>query len=99
MFATGVPASPVDGVPFTGVIATFTDGKAEAYAARTLSAEDYFNYQAWTAYAEQCTRALDRETFPNAVVWPNQPAAYTPPVGLPVAPPTESAPEASADPA
>lgn len=59
--------------------ATFTDGKAEAYAAHTLSAEDAFNYQAWTAYAEQCTRALDRETFPNAVVWPAEPAAYTPP--------------------
>ncbi|MDR6387579.1 tail fiber assembly protein [Paraburkholderia phenoliruptrix] len=79
--------------------ATFTDGKAEAYAARTLSAEDYFNYQAWTAYAEQCTRALDRETFPNAVVWPDEPAAYTPPVELPVIPPTESAPQTPADPA
>ncbi|MGC2960180.1 tail fiber assembly protein [Paraburkholderia graminis] len=79
--------------------ATFTDGKAEAYAARTLPAEDYFNYQAWTAYAEQCTRALDRETFPNAVVWPDEPAAYTPPIELPVAPPTESAPDTPADPA
>jgi hypothetical protein len=79
--------------------ATFTDGKAEAYAARTLSAEDYFNYQAWTAYADQCTRALDRETFPNAVAWPDEPEAYTPPVELPVAPPTESAPEAPAEPA
>ncbi|MDR6469547.1 hypothetical protein J2777_003275 [Paraburkholderia graminis] len=79
--------------------ATFTDGKAEAYAARTLSAEDYFNYQAWTAYAEQCTRALDRDTFPSAVVWPDEPAAYTPPIELPVTPPTQSAPDTPADPA
>lgn len=80
--------------------ATFTDDKAEAYAARTLSAEDYYNYQAWSAYAEQCTRALDRDTFPNAVVWPDEPAAYTPPPELTPPPPaTESAPETLADPA
>jgi hypothetical protein len=81
---------------------TFTDGKAEAYAARTLSDEDRYNYQAWTAYAELCTRALDRETFPLAVVWPDEPAPYVPPPSpTPVADgtQTEPAPEAPADPA
>jgi hypothetical protein len=83
--------------------ATFTDGKAEAYAARTLPAEDHYNYQAWTAYAELCTRALDRDTFPAAVVWPDEPTTYTPPLDLPVIPPgdaqPETAPETPADPA
>ncbi|BDD79935.1 hypothetical protein [Burkholderia phage FLC10] len=82
---------------------TFTDGKADAYAAGTLSDEDRYNYQEWTAYAEQCTRALDRETFPNAVAWPDEPKAYTPPpMPVPVAPnapQTESEPETPADPA
>lgn len=62
--------------------ATFIDGNAEACAARMLSAEAYYNYQAWTTYAEQCKRVVDRETFPNAVVWPEEPLAYT----LPAAP-------------
>ncbi|MFM0561440.1 tail fiber assembly protein [Paraburkholderia sediminicola] len=83
--------------------ATFTDGNAEAYAAHTLAAEAYYNYQAWTAYAEQCKRVLDRETFPNAVVWPAEPPAYTPPAAPipiePSEPQTEPAPETPADPA
>jgi hypothetical protein len=83
--------------------ATFTDGKAEAYAAHTLAAEAYYNYQAWSAYAEQCKRVLDRETFPNAVVWPDEPPAYTPPASPipiePSEPQTEPAPETPADPA
>jgi len=83
--------------------ATFTDGKAEAYAAHTLAAEAYYNYQAWSAYAEQCKRVLDRETFPNAVVWPDEPPAYTPPASpIPIGPSepqTEPAPETPADPA
>ena len=82
---------------------TFTDGKAEAYAAHTLAAEAYYNYQAWSAYAEQCKRVLDRETFPNAVVWPAEPPAYTPPASPtpiePSEPQTEPAPETPADPA
>jgi len=83
--------------------ATFTDGKAEAYAAHTLAAEAYYNYQAWSAYAEQCKRVLDRETFPNAVVWPDEPPAYTPPASpIPIGPSepqTEPAPETPAEPA
>ena len=83
--------------------ATFTDGKAEAYAAHTLAAEAYYNYQAWSAYAEQCKRVLDRETFPNAVVWPDEPPAYTPPASPipiePSEPQTEPAPETPAEPA
>ena len=56
--------------------ATFTDGRADAYAAQALSPEDRYNYQAWTGYAEQLRRALDRDTFPTAVVWPDEPAPY-----------------------
>jgi hypothetical protein len=81
--------------------ATFIDGKADAYAARTLTPEEHYNFQAWSAYAEQCTRALDRDTFPRAVVWPDEPPAYVPPVyPAPVLPEgTEPAPETPADPA
>ncbi|HDR9359265.1 TPA: tail fiber assembly protein [Burkholderia vietnamiensis] len=82
--------------------ATFTDGKAAAYEARTLSSADYYNYQAWTAYAKQCAAVLDSEGFPLAVVWPAEPEPYTPPPApMPVAgnPQTESAPDVPADPA
>jgi hypothetical protein len=81
--------------------ATFTDGKADAYAARTLSAEDHSNYEAWTLYAEQCTAALDRDTFPKAVVWPAEPAPYTPTPAPPVLmePNPNPEPEAPAEPA
>jgi Caudovirales tail fibre assembly protein, lambda gpK len=83
--------------------ATFTDGNAEGYAAHTLTAEAYYNYQAWTAYAGQCARVLDRETFPHAVVWPDEPPAYAPPVTPapiePDDPQTEPEPETPADPA
>ena len=81
--------------------ATFTDGKADAYAAGELSAEDHYNYRNWTAYADQLTRAIDRETFPHAVVWPNEPAAYVAPPEQPITmpPSTESEPETPADPA
>ncbi|HDR9048590.1 TPA: tail fiber assembly protein [Burkholderia vietnamiensis] len=54
------------------------DGKAEADAAGELSAEDRYNYRVWSAYAEQLTRTLNRETFPN-VVWPDEPAPYVAP--------------------
>jgi len=56
-----------------------TDGKADAYAARTLLAKEFYEYQVWTAYQEALKRAITRETFPNAVVWPDEPAPYDPP--------------------
>jgi len=81
---------------------TFTDGKANAYAAGELSAEDQYDYQAWTHYQIELSGALDRETFPTAVIWPAEPAPYTPPPVIPpvtTKPSTEPAPETPADPA
>jgi hypothetical protein len=79
-----------------------TEGKADALAAGTLDAEGYHTLQAWTAYQDDLKRALARETFPLAVVWPDEPAPYTPPpapLPVPPAPSTEPAPETPADPA
>jgi hypothetical protein len=56
--------------------ATFTDGKADDFAAGKLSDEDAYNYRSWTDYADLCTRALDRETFPFDVKWPDEPVKY-----------------------
>ncbi|KVC88160.1 phage tail protein [Burkholderia ubonensis] len=60
----------------------FTDGKAEAHAAGKLSAEDEHNYRVWTAYADQLARAIDRESFPHAIAWPDEPAPYVAPPAL-----------------
>ena len=83
--------------------ATFIDGKADAYAAGTLSAEERHNYQAWSEYAKQCTAALDRDIYPTPVVWPAEPEPYKePPQPAPIppsAPTTDPAPEAPTDPA
>ncbi|GJH39058.1 tail fiber assembly protein [Paraburkholderia hospita] len=56
--------------------ATFTDGKADDFAAGKLSDEDAYNYRSWTDYADLCARALDRETFPFDVKWPDEPVKY-----------------------
>ncbi|AOK57815.1 phage tail protein [Burkholderia ubonensis] len=61
---------------------TFTSGKADAHAAGKLSAEDEYNYRVWTAYASQLTRAIDRESFPHAIAWPDEPAPYVAPPAL-----------------
>jgi hypothetical protein len=79
-----------------------TEGKADALAAGTLDSEGYYTLQAWTAYQDDLKRAIARETFPLAVVWPAEPAPYAPPPApLPItpAPSTEPAPETPADPA
>ncbi|AXE93972.1 tail fiber assembly protein [Paraburkholderia terricola] len=80
----------------------FTDGKADADAAGELSAEDHYNYQAWSLYQIELTAAINRETFPAAVTWPAEPAPYTPPPAIPpiaTEPGNEPAPETPADPA
>jgi hypothetical protein len=79
-----------------------TEGKADALAAGAIDAEGYYTLQAWTAYQDDLKRAIARETFPLAVVWPAEPAPYSPPpapIPLPPAPSTEPAPETPADPA
>jgi ATP phosphoribosyltransferase regulatory subunit HisZ len=79
-----------------------TEGKADALAAGTLDSEGYYTLQVWTAYQDDLKRAIARETFPLAVVWPAEPAPYSPPPApIPVAAPPapEPAPETPADPA
>ncbi|MBR8055661.1 tail fiber assembly protein [Burkholderia vietnamiensis] len=77
--------------------AAFTDGKADAYAAGTLSVEERHNYQAWSEYAKQCTAALDRDLYPSPVAWPAEPEPYTaPPEPNPV-PPSDPATEPAPD--
>jgi hypothetical protein len=79
-----------------------TEGKADALAAGTLDSEGYYTLQAWTAYQDDLKRAIARETFPLAVVWPAEPAPYSPPPApIPVAAPPapEPEPETPADPA
>jgi Caudovirales tail fibre assembly protein. len=82
---------------------TMTEGKAEALAAGTLDDAGYYTLQAWTTYQADLKRAIVRETFPLAVVWPTEPAPYTPPPAplpvKPAEPATEPAPETPADPA
>lgn len=55
------------------------EGKADALVAGALDAEGYYTLQVWTAYQDVLKRAIARETFPLAVVWPEEPAPYEPP--------------------
>jgi hypothetical protein len=70
------------------------EGKAEGFAAGTLTNEDFYTFTAWTAYVEALERATAHDTFPDAMTWPDEPAPYMPPVVPPVVPPT--APRAAA---
>jgi hypothetical protein len=54
----------------------FMDGKADDYAEGKLSEVDAYNYRSWSDYADVCTRALDRETFPFDVKWPDEPTEF-----------------------
>jgi hypothetical protein len=78
------------------IVLAKTDGKADAYAARTLPAKEFYEYQVWTAYQEALRRAITRETFPTAVVWPDEPAPYSPPSAPVQETPTQPADESSA---
>lgn len=70
----------------------FTDGKAEAYPARTLSARETYEYRTWSDYAAALSAALERDPLP-AVHWPAEPQPYP----MPDAP--ETSDDTPADPA
>ena len=74
-------------------------GKADAYAAGLLNDEEIYYFKAWSAWQMDLVRAIEQETFPDAVVWPDEPASYVPPpVVTPVPPPERpaTAPDAPA---
>ncbi|MEM5451887.1 tail fiber assembly protein [Paraburkholderia guartelaensis] len=71
---------------------SYTDGKAEAYAAGTLPPRESYEYRVWSEYASKLPAVLERDPLP-VVHWPIDPQPFPEP-----APP--ETPEASpADPA
>ncbi|MGI4812150.1 MAG: tail fiber assembly protein [Janthinobacterium lividum] len=54
-------------------------GKADAYAAGLLNDEEIYYFKAWSAYQMDLVRAIDKESFPEAVEWPAEPGPYEPP--------------------
>ncbi|WP_242540381.1 tail fiber assembly protein [Trinickia mobilis] len=76
---------------------TFTDGKAEAYAAGTLSDRKAYEYCVWSDYETALSLALERDPLP-AVRWPAEPQPYPLPADSEIADesPAESAPDTSA---
>ncbi|MFM0598140.1 tail fiber assembly protein [Paraburkholderia dilworthii] len=54
-------------------------GKADALAAGLLNDEQTYYFKAWSAYQMALVRAIESDTFPDAVEWPDTPAAYVPP--------------------
>lgn len=69
----------------------FTDGKADAYAAGTLSLKEAYEFREWDAYQTALSFAMEHDPLP-AVRWPDEPKAYP-------STPADTAPETPADPA
>lgn len=61
-------------------------GKADAYAAGQLDDEQTYYFKAWSAYQMALVAAIQKDTFPDAIAWPDTPAPYVPPPPEPVAP-------------
>jgi Caudovirales tail fibre assembly protein, lambda gpK len=81
-------------------------GKADALAAGLLNDEEVYYFKAWSAYQMALVRAIESDTFPESVDWPDTPAAYVPPpkpTAEPEAPetdtPADDAPTQEQDPA
>lgn len=53
-------------------------GKADALAAGLLNDEQTYYFKAWSAYQMALVRAIEKDTFPDAVEWPDTPAPYVP---------------------
>ncbi|WP_153075776.1 tail fiber assembly protein [Paraburkholderia bonniea] len=66
-------------------------GKADAFAAGLLSDEEIYYFKAWASYQMALVAAIEKSTFPDAVDWPDTPAAYAPP------PPVVDAPGDASD--
>jgi hypothetical protein len=54
-------------------------GKADALAAGLLDDEQTYYFKAWSAYQMALVSAIESDTFPDAVKWPDTPALYVPP--------------------
>ncbi|MFP6558139.1 tail fiber assembly protein [Paraburkholderia sp. B3] len=78
----------------------FTDGKADAYAAGTLSDQEAYEFRVWIAYQTALSLALERDPLP-AVRWPDEPQPYPSPTtpATPAPSSADTAPETPADPA
>jgi hypothetical protein len=50
-----------------------TAGKADAYAAGELSAEEAQRFRAWSAYQDALQRVITKTGFPDAIAWPVAP--------------------------
>jgi hypothetical protein len=66
-------------------------GKADAIAAGLLNDEEIYYFKAWSAYQMALVSAIEKDTFPDAVEWPPEPAPYTAQIE-----PTGPAPESTA---
>ncbi len=51
-------------------------GRADAYSAGLLSREEAYYFRAWSTYQLDLVRAIQREGFPDAVSWPDEPASF-----------------------
>jgi hypothetical protein len=54
-------------------------GKADAFTAGQLDEEATYYFKAWSAYQMALVSAIEAETFPDAVIWPEMPSPYVPP--------------------
>ncbi|HWX13106.1 MAG TPA: tail fiber assembly protein [Trinickia sp.] len=54
-------------------------GRADAFAAGLLSDEEAYYFKAWCGYQMALVREVEKPTFPEGVVWPDEPAPYVPP--------------------
>ncbi|KWD80422.1 tail fiber assembly protein [Burkholderia ubonensis] len=62
-----------------GVARSENAGKADAYAAGLLDDEGIYYFKAWSAYQMALVGAIQDDTFPDAVKWPEMPAPYVAP--------------------
>jgi hypothetical protein len=89
-------------------------GKADAFAAGLLDDEGIYYFKAWSAYQMDLVRQVEKDSFPDGVSWPTEPAPYVPPPPKPepkpepqpqphpqpdpATPPTDGAPTTPAQP-
>lgn len=71
-----------------GIARAKNTGRADAYAAGLLDDEQIYYFKAWSAYQMDLVRVINSDAFPDAPVWPDEPAPYVAnPVALPEPPP------------
>ncbi|KVD05128.1 phage tail protein [Burkholderia ubonensis] len=62
-----------------GVARSENAGKADAYSAGLLNDEGIYYFKAWSAYQMALVAAIEVDTFPDGVKWPDMPAPYVAP--------------------